>query len=423
MQIRILNLRGQTLQSTVREGGVMGTQRATDPSASFRERIRSHAKAKRMTIEVLATRCNVNRGNFYRWLERPSENRLQIIGDALTLSSTQRKELRYLAGLADADDEVSLPNHTSTADTWSGLLLHVCAQRVSARIQCTSYATEIGARIGAGAQALDANRLGLALDGLDGRAEGAQAGELRCRVGAHVVLADRYKVDVGVVQDARLVGGAVIGLVGVDPGAGRQAREEFMDGSQVMVARGEQDGGDRHTSRGADQVQAPSEVALLLGGAVATVGPASDHAAVLRPHLAADRQRQAIQHKVVDGGLSLRDQRAQCVREQFQPIGQRVQAAIEVRRRDRVREIVAPSEHADRAFAMIAKIERGKDGHREHLRVAHASQAMAAMPYRFHRVVNHDIDRYNQGVVHKSSFGLHCRQATVVSSLGLMCGN
>jgi len=46
----------------------------------------------------------------------------------------------------------------------------------------------------------------------------------------HGVLADRHEVDAGVVQDARLVWGAVVGLVAVGPGAARQSVEEVVDG-------------------------------------------------------------------------------------------------------------------------------------------------------------------------------------------------
>jgi hypothetical protein len=50
-------------------------------------------------------------------------------------------------------------------------------------------------------------------------------------------------------------------------------------------------------------------------------------------------------------------------------------------------------------------------------------QAMAAMVNQLHRVVNHHVDRYNQGVVYGSSAAYTCRQATVVSSFGPMRGN
>ena len=128
---------------------------------------------------------------------------------------------------------------------------------------------EIEAGVGAGAQVLHAHRLRLAVDRLDGRAEGAQTSALGRHVRDHVVLADRLEVDTGVVPDARLVGGTVVGLVGVDPGVGRQAIEEFVDGGEVVVARREQGVGDGDAVGGADQVQAPAEDLLFLGRAVA----------------------------------------------------------------------------------------------------------------------------------------------------------
>ena len=53
------------------------------------------------------------------------------------------------------------------------------------------------------------------------------------RVGDHGVLTDWYEVDAGVGQDARLVRGTVVVLVGVDPGVARQAIKEFMDEGHV----------------------------------------------------------------------------------------------------------------------------------------------------------------------------------------------
>ncbi len=85
---------------------------------------------------------------------------------------------------------------------------------------------------------------------------------------------------------------------GVDSGAPGQLVEEFLDGGEVMVACGEQHGGDRRAGRSADQVQVPAVELLLLGGAVAAVGAPAHLAATPRAHAPTDRQRQAIEHEV-----------------------------------------------------------------------------------------------------------------------------
>ncbi len=82
-------------------------------------------------------------------------------------------------------------------------------------------------------------------------------------LGVMVVLRRGNEADAGIMQDARLVGGAMIRLVGVDPGVGWQAREEFMDGGKVVVAGREQRRGDGHAVGGADQMQAPAEERFL----------------------------------------------------------------------------------------------------------------------------------------------------------------
>jgi len=72
---------------------------------------------------------------------------------------------------------------------------------------------------------------------------------------------------------------------------------------------------------------------------------------------------------------------------------------------------------------MGAAVVRGQHRHGEHLRVAQVRQAMAALAQQLHGVVNHDVSRYNQIVVHGSSAGYSCHGITVVSSAGSMNGN
>ena len=88
-----------------------------------------------------------------------------------------------------------------------------------------------------------------------------------------------------------------------------------------------------------------------------------------------------------------------------------MQTPVEARGRDRAREVGAAGELADRPRVMIAiaVILRGEHRDGEHLRVAQAGQTVAPLPQRFHRVINHDVNRYNQSVVHGSSVGYSCR--------------
>ncbi len=135
---------------------------------------------------------------------------------------------------------------------------------------------------------------------------------------------DRPEVDAGVVPDARLVGGPVVGRVGVDPGLGWQAIEEVVEGGAVVVTRGEQGAGNGDAVGGADQVQAPTADLVLLGGALAAVGASAPRAAAPRAHTTTDRPRQAVDHDGAAGGWPAHDDRAAQVEEQVQPGGQRV---------------------------------------------------------------------------------------------------
>ena len=90
--------------------------------------------------------------------------------------------------------------------------------------------------VGACVEALEAHALQLAVDGLDGGTVGAEAGLLGRGVGVHGGLVGGDLADAGIRQDAGLVAGAVVGLVGIDAGTRGQAGGELVDGGQVVAA-------------------------------------------------------------------------------------------------------------------------------------------------------------------------------------------
>ena len=227
----------------------------------------------------------------------------------------------------------------------------------------------------------------------------------------------------GLCQDAGFIVGAVVGFVGVDVGTGRQPIEQFVNRGEIMVARREQDTGHGHARCRADQMQTPTEELLLLGRAVAAVGAPPHLATAAGAHAPTDGDGQAIDHEVTDGGVGLHDTGPDGLHEQGQPRRQRVQAPVEARRREVRREIAQGVEHVQGTALVIPKGVRCHDRHGQHLRIAQGCQAMALMAQRLHRLVNDHVDRYNRGVVHGSSSGRHCPQATIVSGVAPMNGN
>jgi len=259
------------------------------------------------------------------------------------------------------------------------------------------------ARDGADVQMGDAHGSELAVDRFDGQAEGAQAALLGARVRGHVVLVQRHEHTAAGRADHGLVGGAVVALVAVDPRPLRQIDRQFVDGREVVQAAGQQGEGHGQAVRRADQVQAPAEELLVLGGAVAAVLPPAHRPAAPRAHALADRDGHAVDDEVADRRLPVGEQVAQHVEQQGQPVGQRVQAPREARGRERARQIACRVQHGERAGVVVAEegCRRHRDG--EHLRVGDPREGMARMPQRPHCVVNHHVDPYNVFSGHRPS--------------------
>ena len=201
---------------------------------------------------------------------------------------------------------------------------------------------------GADVQVGDAHGGKLAIDRLDGRAEGAQAALCSPCVGGPIVLVQGHEHTAAGGADDRLVRGAVVALVAVDLRPLRQIDRQFVDGREVVQAAGQQDEGHGQAVRRADQVHASAEERLVLGGAIAAVLPSTHRAAAPRAHALADRDGHAVDHDVADHRLPVREQVAEHIKQQGQPVGQRMDAAREARGRERAAHVARRVQHGAR---------------------------------------------------------------------------
>jgi len=221
---------------------------------------------------------------------------------------------------------------------------------------------DLQARDGADVQMGDAHGGELAVERLDGRAEGAQAALLGARVGGHVVLVQRHEHAAACRADDSLVRGTVVPLVAVDPRPLGQSDGQFVDGREVVESARQQREGDGQATRRADQVQPPAEDLLLLGWAVAAGGTRAHRPAAPRARALAHRNGHAVNDEIAERGLPAGEQFAEHVEEQAQPVGQRVQAPREARCRERPREVARRAQHGERAGVVVA--EEGRCHHR-----------------------------------------------------------
>jgi hypothetical protein len=86
---------------------------------------------------------------------------------------------------------------------------------------------------------------------------------------------------------------------------------------------------------------------------------------------------------------------------QFQPIRERVQAAIEARDTQRVTQIAQLAQHQQGPLVMILKVARGDDGDGQHFGVTPVRQFMRAASATSTKFVEDDKDRYNPFCVHR----------------------
>jgi len=162
----------------------------------------------------------------------------------------------------------------------------------------------------------------VAVDRLDGQADGAQPTLLGACVRRHGVLVQGHEDTPATGADDRLVGRTVVGVVPVDPRPLGQLNRQLVEGGEVVPATRQEREGDGQAVRRADKVQAPAEDLVLLGRAGAAGGPPLHRPTVPGTHPCADGDGPAIADKVTDRGLSVGKQVPAHVAEQGQPVSQ-----------------------------------------------------------------------------------------------------
>jgi hypothetical protein len=114
-------------------------------------------------------------------------------------------------------------------------------------------------------------------------------------------------------------------------------------------------------------------------------------------HTTADRQGEALDDEPVARGEHL----PQHVRNPDHPIGERMEATMEARDADPLRQIAQLTHHRRRPFVMTANIPGGDDCNRQNLEVGDMRPHITAMPQAFHQRVDHDNSGDNPRGVHR----------------------
>src|SRR5205807_612769 len=99
---------------------------------------------------------------------------------------------------------------------------------------------------------------------------------------------------------------------------------------------------------------------------------------------------------------------AQEIKENAEPVGQAVQATVEAGEGERTGEIAEGAQDAQGAFVMVLKLAGGDHPHGHgrplgSITITCAGAAIGAVSEGAQEIVKHDVDGYNQGVVHRSS--------------------
>ena len=119
---------------------------------------------------------------------------------------------------------------------------------------------QLKSRIRPRLQPLQAHRLALTVDGLNRMPILAQLQVVQePRLRLHVRPPHGDQPYLGCFHDARLISGAVVALVAIDPCARRQVNRQLMGRGQVMQRARQQREADGNALRGADQMQAPAK--------------------------------------------------------------------------------------------------------------------------------------------------------------------
>jgi hypothetical protein len=126
--------------------------------------------------------------------------------------------------------------------------------------------------VGAGVQMLNPHRLQLAVERFNPFARVPQILIVRPSVGGHVLTPHRHQPHPGRREDTGSIKVRTVAFVAEDGRPRWQDHRQFMNRSQIVIGSRQQVKADWDTVGGTDQMQAPTEELLVLGGAVAAEG-------------------------------------------------------------------------------------------------------------------------------------------------------